>query len=46
MRVARSKKVDTALQFYSGIPLIIIDNEHIKEGIGNRRKGVLLFLCI
>ena len=30
-------------KFYTGIPLIIIDNEHIKEGIGNRIKGVLYF---
>ena len=25
------KKVDPELQFYSGIPLIFIDNEHIKN---------------
>ena len=41
MRVGRSKKVDPALQFYSGIPLMIIDNTHMEM-----EHGVLVFLCI
>ena len=40
MKVARSKKVDPALQFYSGIPLMIDNNEHIKEGRGNGTRCI------
>ena len=32
------KKIDLALQFYSEILRIIIDNDHIKEAGGNGKK--------
>ena len=44
VRVSRLNKVNPALQFYSGIPLMIIDDEHIKEGIGNGTRFIS-FLC-
>ena len=34
------KKIDPALQFYSGIPPMIIDNTHIKEGRGNGTRCI------
>ena len=40
VRVGRFKKVDPALQFYSGIPLMTNDNEDVKEGRGNETKCV------
>ena len=40
VRVGRSKKIDPALQFYSGIPLMIIDNTNIKEGRGNGTRCI------
>ena len=33
-----NKKIDPALKFYSGIPLMITDNLHLKEGRGNGTK--------
>ena len=40
VRVGRFKKVDPALQFYSGIPLMTNYNEDIKEVRGNGTKCV------
>ena len=42
VRVGRFKKVDPALQFYSGIPLMTNDNEDIKEVRGNGTKCVCI----
>ena len=33
-----NKKIDPAFKFYSGIPLMITDNLHLKEGRGNGTK--------
>ena len=40
VRVQTTKKVDASLKFYSGIPLMINNNKHIKEGRGNGTKCI------
>ena len=40
MKYATSKKVDPALQFYSRVPLMITDNEDIKDGLGNGTRCI------
>ena len=39
-KICKIKKVDLALQLYSEILLIIIDNDHIKEAVGNGKRCI------
>ena len=40
VKAGRTKKVDPALKFYAGVPLMITDNKFIKDGRGNGTKCI------
>ena len=38
IQTSHNKRIDPVLKFYSGVPLMLIDNLHLKEGRGNGTK--------